>query len=69
MLQVREANQHVNGNPMDFIYKGNSPVIEPNALKAELVIHFIFRLKYCHSEVRLTLNPPVGTSVAAKTPW
>ena len=37
MLQVREANQHVNGNPMDLIYKGNSPVIDPNALKAELV--------------------------------
>ena len=38
MLQVREANQHVNGNPIDFIYKGNSPVIDPNALKAaELV--------------------------------
>ena len=37
MLQVREANQHFNGNPMDFIYKGNSPVIEPNALKTELV--------------------------------
>ena len=37
MLQVREANQHVNGNPMDFICKGNCPVIDPNALKTELV--------------------------------